>query len=523
MKNESQIANEVKEEKDDTPVAVKEETKDGASTYAGKLFGMIIYPEAMEKVGWEKSDLITFIQGFEPKKWYAILHDKDVWTTKEEKEYKEKWEKEHGGKPLLPEDVEQWEAHKAGRLKKPHYHVVMLFSRPRKIQPIRDRLSAEVGGTITGLNYWRPAIRYLTHMDSKKKEHYPPEAIFGYSNHYLDDCQPELDVQEMEMDIMSAILTGGGMNNYAVLMRWARVQGYQYVKFIRAHTSHFNNMCRGMAELNKDNDTKGKGLSVGTPRKQSAVAASFAAQALEGSPQAQPAQQADCQQQAQQQAQSVVARAQRLGAPILGGLQNAVKLAPQPEQGNVGGGTLQQAADGAGGWGTGAVSSAYAASMQEAQALTMRRSALAAAGQSTYTEPPRSRFDPSKPRTAAEAMGGSPFENREAVNTEDRADLLLLKHQFDELEKFAQYVTTDYNDYAKNLQSGNYPQRDLDGMRYICGKNAIKLQNKIIDLTCLIDKLALPGGQKKSLLMELQALETDYSAILIAARRGDFD
>ena len=523
MQNENENANETAKKGIDTPQAVTEVKENGASTYKGKLFGMIIYPEAMEKLGMTKQDLIEFIQNFEPKKWYARLHDKDVWTKEEENEHKARWEKEHGGKPLLPADVEQWEAHKAGRLKKPHYHVVMQFLRPRKIQPIRDSLSADQLGTVSGLYSWRREIRYLCHLDSKHKEHYSTDGVFGYSNHYEDDCQPEQDVQEMEMDIMSAILTGDGISNYAILMRWARAQGYQCVKFIRTHTSHFNNMCRGMAELNKDNDTKGKSLSAGTPRKQSATAASLAAQALEGSQQAQQAQQADYQQQAQQQAASAVARAQQLGAPILGSLQNVTKPAPQPEQGNPDGGFLQQAADGTGAWGAGIVSSAYAAAMQESQALTMQRRALAAAGKSTYTEPPRSKFDPTKPRTAVEVMGGRPFANREAVNADNDADLAFLKHRFTELEQFAQYANTDYDDYTKAVKLGNCPQSEIEIMRKVCGRHAVKFQNMVNDISTLISGLLLSDGQKKSIFAELSALQMDYSPILVAARQGDFD
>lgn len=523
MENENEITNETEERGIDSLEAVAEEKKDGVSTYKGKLFGMIIYPEAMEKIGMTQQDLIEFIQNFEPKKWYARIHDKDVWTKKEENEHKARWEKEHGGKPLLPADIEQWEAHKAGRLKKPHYHVVMQFLRPRKIQPIRDSLSADQLGTVSGLYSWRREIRYLCHLDSKHKEHYSADGVFGYSNHYEDDCQPEQDVQEMEMDIMSAILTGDGISNYAILMRWARSQGYQVVKFIRAHTSHFNNMCRGMAELNKDNDTKGKSLSAGTPRKQSATAASLAAQALEGSQQAQQAQQADYQQQAQQQAVNAVARAQQLGAPILGSLQNVTKTTPQPEQGNPDGGFLQQAADGTGAWGTGIVSSAYAAAMQESQALTMQRRALAAAGKSTYTEPPRSKFDPTKPRTAVEVMGGRPFANREAVNVDNDADLSFIKHRFTELEQFAQYANTDYDDYTKTVRQGSCPQSEIETMRKVCGRHAVKLQDMINDLSVLISGLLLSGGQKKSLFAKLSALQMEYSPILVAAQCRDFD
>lgn len=523
MKNENTTTNETVKREIDSPQAVKEEKKDGASTYAGKLFGMIIYPEAMEKIGWTQQDLITYIQSFEPRKWYARIHDKDVWTKEEENEHKAKWEKEHGGKPLLPADIEQWEAHKAGRLKKPHYHVVMQFMRPRKIQPIRDSLSADQLGTVSGLYFWRKEIRYLCHLDSKHKEHYSTDGVFGYSNHYEDDCQPEKDVQEMEMDIMSTILPDGGIHNYGLLMRWARKQGYQYVKFIRAHTSHFNNMCKGMAEYKKELDSKNGGLSAGKPRQPSATAASLAAQALEGSQQAQQVQQADYQQQGQQQAQSAVARAQQLGAPILGSLQNAVKSALQPEQGNADGGILQQAADGAGAWGTGIVSSAYAAAMQESQALTMQRRALAAAGQSTYAEPPCSKFDPSKPRTAVEVMGGRPFANREAVNTDNDADLAFIKHRFTELEQFANYANTDYNDYSKAVRLGGYPQNEIEIMRKVCGRHAIKFQNMVNDLNALIFNLSLSDGQKKSISAELSALQMDYSPILVAARRGDFD
>lgn len=242
----------------DAPDVEPETIKDGASTYKGSLFGMIIYPEAMEKIGWTQQDLITFIQGFEPKKWYARIHDKDVWTKEEENEHKAKWEKEHGGKPLLPADIEEWEAHKAGRLKKPHYHVVMKFLRPRKIQPIRDRLSADRLGTVSGWVSWHKAIRYLCHTDNKHKAQYSPDGVFGYSSRYLDECEYPLDPEDIRLEINKELNREPGITNFYAFLKWANKKGAQYGRYVEARPALYAKALESKVKYLEEKKAKGK-------------------------------------------------------------------------------------------------------------------------------------------------------------------------------------------------------------------------------------------------------------------------
>lgn len=260
-----------------------------ATKWRGKVMAAVVYPEALAAAGMDIQDVIQYITDTEPKRWYAILHDKDVFTAKDERQYKQQWEQEHGGKPLLPQDVAAWEAHKAGRVKKAHYHIVWEYARPRAVQPFQDWLASFRIGLCQGKVSFRRMARYLTHMDSKYGYKYPVSDVMGYADRYLQDCEPPLDQQVLSELFYSAIFTDG-VTEFAALAQIAHANGWQYTAHLMARATYYHYILASKRNGKKSGGVpKGVSSQQAQPRQVSPVAQSLTEQALADSPAPAPA------------------------------------------------------------------------------------------------------------------------------------------------------------------------------------------------------------------------------------------
>lgn len=121
-----------------------------ADKIRSRLWCLLLYPEDSTHAA--ALDLIR--QSFN---YVAILHDKDTWTEADEAE-----------NPV----------HKAGELKKPHYHIILKFSQARW----NTALAADLGIAVNYLEQCRSfdsAAVYLVHDGLDDKYQYESESLEG--------------------------------------------------------------------------------------------------------------------------------------------------------------------------------------------------------------------------------------------------------------------------------------------------------------------------------------------------------
>lgn len=113
-----------------------------------RSFALELYPEDETHV-----DKLEYIKNF----WeYAyILHDKDLWE-----------------EDVIDETTGEVK-HKIGEIKKPHWHVIIVFKNPRSIESIEKELDLK---HVETCNFYAYA-RYLIHKDQPQKYPYKKEEI----------------------------------------------------------------------------------------------------------------------------------------------------------------------------------------------------------------------------------------------------------------------------------------------------------------------------------------------------------
>lgn len=116
-----------------------------------------------------------------------ILHDSDIWSN---------------------EDELKNPSHKAGTLKKPHYHVIVKFGNARYLNPLSQDLGIPSRYIIKRSDI-KIALRYLIHKDDTDKYQYLPEDVHG---NLLDEFMSAIsDISEGDtfifmMDILDNII-----------------------------------------------------------------------------------------------------------------------------------------------------------------------------------------------------------------------------------------------------------------------------------------------------------------------------
>lgn len=159
----------------------------------------LMYPESAPE-DWREA-----LGDLHVKAFVSPLHDKDVWTKRDEKENPD---------------------HKAGTPKKAHWHVMLIFDGVKSDAQVRDMIASVTGTDKESIYYLVPnsgvgMARYLCHMDEKKKVHYDPAAVEEYSGAcYVEYCANSTDkytvIAEMEAFINKYMVTSfADMCDYA--------------------------------------------------------------------------------------------------------------------------------------------------------------------------------------------------------------------------------------------------------------------------------------------------------------------
>lgn len=177
------------------------ELADNEHNYRARNFIIEIYND------WDNyNDILSYIKKY--YKYLAIVHDKDIWTSKDYA-YKKQYCDEHNIK--------------IGDLKKVHCHIVVLFSESRYINTIAKELNMTYRFIEPLKKKYIYALRYLTHEDNHDKYHYPLYEVFGDKSLYLKLKKSIGDDEEQEDKVINIIKLIHS-NNYSLSITGLTIQ-----------------------------------------------------------------------------------------------------------------------------------------------------------------------------------------------------------------------------------------------------------------------------------------------------------
>lgn len=130
-----------------------------------------------------------------------ILHDKDLWEED------------------IQDEMTKIIIHHKGELKKPHWHIMLIFENPRSTEKIAKELDLK---HIETCNFYAYA-RYLIHKDNPTKYQYnPKEIITNCELRIYNALEKEIKSEEQDAKIlMDRILNNEGILTFKQLVKYA--------------------------------------------------------------------------------------------------------------------------------------------------------------------------------------------------------------------------------------------------------------------------------------------------------------
>ena len=139
-----------------------------------RSFALELYPEDLTHC-----DILDYIMTY--FEYAYILHDKDKYAD-----------------DVIDDDTKEV-LHKAGDLKKPHWHVIICFKNPRSVNSIKEELNLAHVETCNFYAY----SRYLIHKDSPQKYQYSREDIHTNMQLRIDNAlERDYNAQEQDTRIL---------------------------------------------------------------------------------------------------------------------------------------------------------------------------------------------------------------------------------------------------------------------------------------------------------------------------------
>lgn len=197
----------------------------------GKFWCFVLYPESAP-ADWKEQLNLSGI------KWAASpLHDKDV--------------------------------NPDGTLKKPHYHVIMMWPADTTYNNVGKFTHETLNSTYpqklgSPVGYYR----YFTHEDNPEKASYDKRDIESGNGFDIADYQKMTKEQMLEMHLMlTQTIIDNEINNYVDAVMMAASMGFDEYDVITSHTMHFSNLCKSVGYKHRERKEKLDYESNGIKRK----------------------------------------------------------------------------------------------------------------------------------------------------------------------------------------------------------------------------------------------------------------
>lgn len=173
-------------------------------------FAFLIYPESAPQY-W-----LDLLEGTHLRALVSPLHDADVWTEADEARNAE---------------------HKAGTLKKPHYHCMVLFDGPTTAKNALSVLEP------LGVKYVEPVAsvanmtRYFAHLDNEDKARYDANDIKALNGAYIDLTR-ELSPEEKRIIKLKVLawIRDNSVTEYADVVNYAMDAEPDWLDYVTSQT-----------------------------------------------------------------------------------------------------------------------------------------------------------------------------------------------------------------------------------------------------------------------------------------------
>lgn len=201
--------------------------------------------------------LVSFLDSAGLKCALSPVHDLDVYDLEDVIAYRARYAKRHGLKATAEEVIIN--SPDVGTPKEPHRHLHCYASGPRTLDWWLDWISP-LCETYPAWRVWyieRPdtATRYLAHLDSEDKPHYPATAVEGFGGMDLSPLWHSDEIQTMhaDVDIKSAIQSEG-IRYYNQLYDWACETGdYNIMRNVKGAHSFWCQYLGGRLAIRNEN------------------------------------------------------------------------------------------------------------------------------------------------------------------------------------------------------------------------------------------------------------------------------
>lgn len=141
--------------------------------------------------------------------------------------------------PAFVSPLHQFDVNPDGTLKKPHYHVMVMYDNVKTPSQAREFFQLIGGVGCEVVNSIRGMARYLCHMDNPEKYQYNPVEVKSFSGaDYSGVIELETDRVKLIAD-MQDFCKFNGIVSLSELYDYSRVKNYDW---FRALSTHCNNV-----------------------------------------------------------------------------------------------------------------------------------------------------------------------------------------------------------------------------------------------------------------------------------------
>lgn len=187
-----------------------------------RAFGFLLYPESLP------ADWLDLLRSTHVPMAISPLHDRDVFA-----------------KDCVDSAGHE---HKAGEIKKPHYHVLVCFHGKKSLEQVYQMVQGLFPGVkhIEPLQDARGNFRYLTHMDDADKAQYKFSEVITISGFDADGMMAPTKAQtdEIRSEVLSWIRETECVN-YSDLVFFCKDVEPDWLDYVAQHTVFLSEVIKG--------------------------------------------------------------------------------------------------------------------------------------------------------------------------------------------------------------------------------------------------------------------------------------
>ena len=180
-------------------------------------WAFLLYPESCD-TAWRDIISQMCVPAF-----VSPLHDKDVWTAYDEQEN---------------------EAHVQGEPKKPHYHVMFMFSSVKTYEQVMEMVGLLKGTSCVQVEDARAYARYLCHTGQKDKAQYSPDDVLQFGGADYAEVTEGTSDKVKAIAEMESWCEDQGVVSYNTLSRYCRLERPDWYRVLVYNGRHIKDVLK---------------------------------------------------------------------------------------------------------------------------------------------------------------------------------------------------------------------------------------------------------------------------------------